>query len=101
MPDKYHSQSSPIWVEIGWIGGCTILQANPKRLPGFFFLLNMLIFIYFFKYDTIETHACSFLTLIIVARAGVQKYFGPIVHFEAEGMHDWTYFKMCNWPTKD
>ena len=26
------------WVEIGWIG-CAIQQANPKRLPGFFFLL--------------------------------------------------------------
>ena len=38
-----------------------------KRLPGFFFLFNILIFIYFFKDETIETHACAFLTLNIFA----------------------------------
>ena len=47
--------------------GCTILQANPKRLPGFFFLFNILIIIYFYKYETIETHARPILSLLILA----------------------------------
>ena len=51
-------------MEIGWIG-CAIWQANPKWLPGLFFLGNTLF--YFFEYETIETHAYTFLTLIILA----------------------------------
>ena len=66
MPAKKHSQSSPILVEMGWIG-CAIWQATSKQLPGFFFLFNILIFIYFFKYETIETHARAFLTLNILS----------------------------------
>jgi hypothetical protein len=33
----------------------------------YFLLFNTLIFIYFFKYETIETYACAFLSLIILA----------------------------------
>ena len=33
----------------------------------FFFLLNILILIYFLKYETIETHAHAFLTLNILS----------------------------------
>ena len=44
-----------------------LFSRNPTRLPGFFFLFNTLIFISFFKYETIETHARAFLTLIILA----------------------------------
>ena len=33
---KEKLKSSPILVEMGWIG-CAILQATSKRLPGFFF----------------------------------------------------------------
>ena len=33
--------------------------------PRFFFLFNIFIFIYFSKYETIETHAHEFLSLII------------------------------------
>ena len=51
-----------------WIG-CAIYQANPKRLPGCLFLLNILII--FFRYETIETHARAFLTLIILAKGTV------------------------------
>ena len=36
-----------------------------------FFLFSILIFIYFSKYETIETHAHAFLTLILLAIAGV------------------------------
>ena len=32
-----------------------------------FFLFRIFIFIYFFKYETIETHARAFLTLKILA----------------------------------
>ena len=41
--------------------------------PRIFFLLNTLIFIYFFTYKTTETHARAFLTLIILAIAGVKE----------------------------
>jgi hypothetical protein len=57
-------------MEIGWIG-CAIYQANPKRLTDLFFFFNILILNYFFKYETIETHACAFLTLIILGIATV------------------------------
>ena len=40
-----------------------------------FFLFNTLIFIYFFKYEAIETHARAFLTLIILAIAGVLSHY--------------------------
>jgi hypothetical protein len=40
-----------------------------KRLPGFFFLFNILID--FFKYETIETHARAFLPLIILSVGSV------------------------------
>ena len=53
-------------MKIGWIG-CAIYQATYKQLPGFFFRFNILIFIYYFKYETIETHARAFLPLNISA----------------------------------
>ena len=40
-----------------------------------FFPFNILIFVYFFKYETIETHAHAFWTLIILALAGVEKVY--------------------------
>ena len=40
-------------------------RKNPGSRLGFLFLFN--IFIYFFKYETIETHARAFLTLFILA----------------------------------
>ena len=54
-------------MKIGRIG-CAIYQATFKQLPGFFFFrFNILIFIYYFKYETIETHARAFLPLIILS----------------------------------
>ena len=53
----------PILVEIGWIGR-QILNGSQV-----FFLYNILIFIYFFKYESIETHAQEVVTLIILAIA--------------------------------
>ena len=35
--------------------------------PRIFFHFNILIFIYFFKYEIIETHARAFLTLNILS----------------------------------
>ena len=40
-----------------------MLNSTANRLPRFFF--NRLIFIYFFEYKTIETHARAFLPLNI------------------------------------
>ena len=37
LPAKQHSQSSPIWVKMGWIACATIQQVTSKRLPQFFF----------------------------------------------------------------
>jgi hypothetical protein len=70
---KQHSQSSPILVEMGWIG-CAFYQATSKWLPGFCFLFN--IFIYFFKYETIETHARAFMTLNILSIGTVHSAVG-------------------------
>ena len=39
--------------------------------PRIFILFNTLIFIYFFRYKIIETYACAFLTLIILAIGAV------------------------------
>ena len=45
---KQHSQYSPIWVEMGWIG-CAIQQATSKWLPGFYFFLILQFSIIFFN----------------------------------------------------
>ena len=42
-----------------------------KGLPGFFFRFNILIFIYFFKYETISPFAPTFWTHIISELDGV------------------------------
>ncbi len=47
-----------------------IWKLPAKQLPGFF-CFNILIFIYFFKYETIETHARAFLPLNISAVGSV------------------------------
>ena len=54
-----------------------ILKRKKKSWEPFriFFLLNTLILIYFFKYETIETHARAFLTLIILAIGTVQSIY--------------------------
>ena len=46
-----------------WING--IIPKMAHRI--FFFLFSLFIFIYFFKYETIEIHARAFLTLNILA----------------------------------
>ena len=84
LPAKQHSQSSPFPPKLGWIG-CAIQQANPKWLPGFFFLFNIKIFIYFFKYEIIETHAHTFLTLNILAISRVGTLAGDL-----GGINIWT-----------
>ena len=45
LPAKQHSQSSPIWVKIGWIG-CAVQHATSKWLTGFFcFNISFLFFL--------------------------------------------------------
>ena len=66
MPPKCGGKSgngfSPF--PLGWFG-CAIQQVTSKGLPGFFFCFNILILIYFFKYETISTFAPTFWTHII------------------------------------
>ena len=55
---------------MGWIG-CAIQQVTSKGLPGFLFCFNILILIYFFKYETISTFAPTFWVHIISELGGV------------------------------
>ena len=66
LPAKQHSQSNQFVPKLGWIG-YAIQQANPNWLPEYFFLFNIFLFIYFFRYETIETQARAFLSLISLA----------------------------------
>ena len=45
---KHGHQSSRFPPKLDWIG-CAIYQANPKRLPGFFFFLTLQFLFLFFK----------------------------------------------------
>ena len=67
--------------KLGWIG-CAIQQATSKWLPGFFFRFDILIFIYFFKYKTIETHARAFLPLNISAVGSVYLFIEFAIDFK-------------------
>ena len=59
---------------MGWIG-CAIQQVTSKGLPGFFvFCFNILILIYYFKYETISTFAPTFWTHIISELGGVSSF---------------------------
>ena len=56
--------------QFGWKLAWLAVLFSRQILNGsqdFFFLFNILIFIYFFKYETIETYARAFLTLNILA----------------------------------
>ena len=56
----------PIFTLIGLDWLC-YLAGNFLSAPRIFFCFNILFFIYFFKYETIETQAHAFLTLNILA----------------------------------
>ena len=43
----------------------------PNGSQDFFFLFNTLIFIYFFKYETVETYARAFFMVNILSIGGV------------------------------
>ena len=54
------------------IGALWNLPSKPsKRLLDFVFCFDILIFIYFLKYETIETHARAFIPLNISAVGSV------------------------------
>ena len=71
LPAKYHSQYSPI----NWLDWLCYLAGKSETAPRIFFLFIILIFLYLFRYETMETHARAFLTLIIFA-------IGPVVYFD-------------------
>ena len=58
--------ASPATCELAVLFSRQILKAH-----RFFFHFNIQIFIFLFKYETIETHAHTFLTLIILGIATV------------------------------
>ena len=49
-----------------WAGLAVLFSRQILNGSQDFFLFNILIFIYFFEYETIETHARAFLTLNIL-----------------------------------
>ena len=51
QPAKQHSQSSPIWVKMGWIG-CANQQVTSKQPPMIFFIFSG----YFFCMTSLRTH---------------------------------------------
>ena len=51
----------PFPPKLVWIG-FAIQQANPKKLPRFFFLLQKYIFKFFFRYEIFETLALTYLS---------------------------------------
>ena len=71
-PAKQHRKSSPILVEMGWIG-CAIQQATSARILISHYY--SIYYYYFFKYDTIRTHARAFLALIFGQQALCFKIF--------------------------
>ena len=81
---------------MGWIG-CAIQQVTSKGLPGFLFRFNILIFIYFFEYETISAFAPTFWTHIISELDGVSSLtfnvFGPNTCYNYKPIHqsfdDW------------
>ena len=69
LPAKQHCQSSPFTSNLGQIGQIgSAVQLAPRI---FFFRFNILILIYFFKYETISTFAPTFWTHIIFELDGV------------------------------
>ena len=69
LPVKQHSQFSPIGLKLA---GLAVLFSK-QLLNGSqdLFCFNILIVIYFFRYETIETHACAILPLSISAVGSV------------------------------
>ena len=53
-----------------WAGLTVLFSRQVLNNSQDFFLLNILILIYFFRYETIETHARAFMTVIILPIAG-------------------------------
>ena len=70
LPAKQHSQSSPIWVKMGWIG-CAIQQVTSKPLPQFFLIFSGYIFLNDFIKNPQTRYARAFLPLNISAVGSV------------------------------
>jgi hypothetical protein len=79
-------QSSPIWMEIGWKLAVLFSRQILNGSQDFFFLFNILIFDYFFKYVTIETHARAFLALIILGIGRVTLRIGEVASYQKLGI---------------
>ena len=65
-PANFH----PNWAGLAVLFSRQILNGS----QDFFLSLTLNFFIYFFKYETIETYARAFLALIILAIAGVPHF---------------------------
>ena len=71
-----NSTANPAHFHQNWAGLAVLFSRQIlKRLPGFFLLFNILIFIYVSKYENIETHARAFMTLNILTISRVSRHF--------------------------
>ena len=61
-----NSTANPAQFGGNWLNWLCYLAGKSSTAPRIFFSLFYNSFIYFFKYETIETHACAFLALIIL-----------------------------------
>ena len=59
--------ANPAHVHQNWAGLAVLSSRQILNSSQDFFFFNISIFIYFFKYETIETHVGAFLTLNILA----------------------------------
>ena len=69
---------------MGWRQPTVASLVDPKRLPGFFFLFSILIFIYFLKYETIVLYVLQFFWLIFFCLATVPTFERKVLKFGIE-----------------
>ena len=67
-----NSTANPAHFHPNWTGLAVLFSRQLLNGSQDFFCFNILIFIYFFKYKTIETHARAFLPLNILAVGSVK-----------------------------
>ena len=66
-----NSTANPAYFHQNWAGLAVLFSRQILNGSQDLFLFNIQVFIYFFEYETIETHARAFLTLNISAVGSV------------------------------
>ena len=72
LPTKYHSLPGPLSPKLDLISYATYLAGKFQMAPTFFFSLPGIIFLKFFRHETIETQSFTFCH-IFFASTGVER----------------------------